>query len=165
MEKRRLTERNHSATHLAAQGFVRGLRRARQSAGLLCRRSLSPFRLLSSTRKLSKEELSLIEAEGQREDRGSDPEKTEVLPIEEAKKLGAEMEFAEKYGAVVRVVEFGDIQQGILRWHPCQKHQRYRRLCPRERRSDPRKTNSRPSMRRISRRKPTSSLAFLWWPK
>jgi alanyl-tRNA synthetase len=27
------------------------------------------------------------------------PGKTEVLPIEEAKKLGAEMEFTEKYGS------------------------------------------------------------------
>jgi alanyl-tRNA synthetase len=106
-ENRRLTERNHSATHLvhAALGHVLG-EHVNQMGSFV-----DPDYLrfdFAFSRKLSKDELSSLEKEVNEEIAKAIPEKTEVLPIEEAKKVGAEMEFAEKYGSTVRVVTFGD---------------------------------------------------------
>lgn len=105
--KRALTARNHSATHLlhAAIGEVLGTHVDQK--GSFVNQDYLRFDF-SSLSKISKEDLRKIEdkvnlliAEGIEEE-------TKVLPIEEAKKLGAEMEFSEKYGDVVRVVCFGD---------------------------------------------------------
>jgi alanyl-tRNA synthetase len=106
-QKRRLTERNHSATHLLHKALCEVLGGEVKQLGSYVDDAYLRFDF-GSTRKLSSEELLTIERKVNEKIAEAIPEKTEVLPIEEAKKLGAEMEFAEKYGAVVRVVEFGD---------------------------------------------------------
>jgi len=105
--RRHLIERNHSATHLlhAALGHVLGAHVDQK--GSFVNEDYLRFDFAFS-RKLSAEELKEIEREVNVKIAEAIPEITEVLPIEEAKKKGAEMEFAEKYGDSVRVVEFGD---------------------------------------------------------
>lgn len=105
--KRELTRRNHSATHLlhAAIGNVLG-EHVDQKGSYVDENVLRfDFSLLN---KLSEEQLSKIEEEVNEQIALGIPGVTEVLPIEEAKKRGAEMEFSEKYGDIVRVVEFGE---------------------------------------------------------
>ncbi len=106
-KKRALIERNHSATHLlhAALGHV--LKSHVEQKGSYVDENYLRFDF-SSMRKLTEEELSAIEVEVNEKIAEAIEEVTEVLPLEEAKKLGAEMEFAEKYGDTVRVVEFGE---------------------------------------------------------
>lgn len=106
-KRRHLIERNHSATHLlhAALGHVLGTHVDQK--GSFVNEDYLRFDFAFS-RKLSAEELKEIEEEVNGKIADAIPEVTEVLPIEEAKKKGAKMEFAEKYGESVRVVEFGD---------------------------------------------------------
>lgn len=103
--KRRLTARNHSATHLlhAAIGEVLGTH-VDQKGSYVDEEALR-FDYTALTRT-TPEQLKAIETLVNRKIVESIEEKTLVLPIEEAKKLGAEMEFSEKYGDVVRVVTF-----------------------------------------------------------
>jgi alanyl-tRNA synthetase len=105
--KRRLVERNHSATHLLHKALCDVLKSHVDQKGSYVDENYLRFDF-SASRKLTGQELQAIEEEVNAKIALAIPEKTEVLPIEEAKKLGAEMEFAEKYGATVRVVEFGD---------------------------------------------------------
>jgi alanyl-tRNA synthetase len=106
-ENRRLTERNHSATHLvhAALGHVLGEHVNQMGSYVDPEYLRFDFQF---SRKLTKEEILALEKEVNEKIALAIPEKTDVLPIEEAKKVGAEMEFAEKYGSTVRVVTFGD---------------------------------------------------------
>ncbi len=104
---RELTARNHSATHLlhAAIGNVLGSHVDQKGSYV----DSSYLRFdFSAMEKLSDEQLKSIENEVNEKILEGIEEVTEILPIEEAKKLGAEMEFSEKYGDTVRVVEFGD---------------------------------------------------------
>jgi len=105
--KRRLTARNHSATHLlhAAIGEVLGTHVDQK--GSYVDEDILRFDYSSLT-KTTPEQLKKIEELVNEKILESIEEKTLVLPIEEAKKLGAEMEFSEKYGDVVRVVTFSD---------------------------------------------------------
>jgi alanyl-tRNA synthetase len=110
VSRRRLIERNHSVTHLlhAALGTV--LKEHVDQKGSFVNEDYFRFDF-ALNRKVSDEEKAQIEKLVNDEIAMAIPEKTEVLPIEEAKKLGAEMEFSEKYGALVRVVEFGDVSK------------------------------------------------------
>jgi alanyl-tRNA synthetase len=105
--RRRLIERNHSATHLLHKALCDVLGGHVDQKGSYVDESYLRFDF-AFNRKLSAEELRSIEEEVNKKIAEAIPEVTEVLPIEEAKKRGAEMEFAEKYGSTVRVVEFGD---------------------------------------------------------
>ena len=107
VSKRRLIERNHSATHLLHKALGDVLQSHVDQKGSYVDDAYLRFDF-GFTRKLTGQELQAIEEEVNRKIAEAIPEKTEVLPIEEAKKRGAEMEFAEKYGATVRVVEFAD---------------------------------------------------------
>lgn len=104
--RRRLIERNHSATHLLHAALCEVLKEHIDQKGSFVDDNYLRFDFAFS-RKLSDEELRLVEEEVNDKIAEGISEITEVLPLEEAKKRGAEMEFSEKYGEKVRVVEFG----------------------------------------------------------
>ena len=98
---------NHTTTHLLDQALREVLgTHVEQKGSFVCPDYLRFD--FSALEKLSAEQLSAVEKEVNEKILEALPEVTEVLPIEEASKLGAEMEFEEKYGEKVRVVEFGD---------------------------------------------------------
>ena len=104
---RDLTARNHSATHLLHAAIGNVLGEHVDQKGSYVDSSYLRFDF-SCLEKLTDEQLRKIEEEVNEKILDGIEEVTEVLPIEDAKKLGAEMEFSEKYGDTVRVVEFGD---------------------------------------------------------
>jgi len=108
--KRRLTMRNHSATHLLHAAIGQVLGQHVDQKGSFVNEEYFRFDF-SAMAKLTTEQIKAIETIVNQEIAEAIPGKTEVLPIEEAKKLGAEMEFTEKYGALVRVVSFGDVSK------------------------------------------------------
>ncbi len=105
--RRRLIERNHSATHLMHSALSNVLNRHVDQKGSYVDENYLRFDY-PSDRKLTSDELKSIQKEVNDKISEAIEEKTLVLPIEEAKKLGAEMEFADKYGNEVRVVTFND---------------------------------------------------------
>ncbi len=109
-EKRRLTERNHSATHLLHAALNEVLGDHSHQKGSFVNEDYLRFDF-SSNRKLTSEELKSLEKIVNEKIFENIEENTEILPIEKAKELGAEMEFSEKYGDFVRVVEFGDFSK------------------------------------------------------
>jgi len=108
--KRKLTMRNHSATHLLHAALSHVLGRHVDQKGSFVNEDYFRFDF-SSMEKLSPDQIDEVEGIVNKEIAEALPERTEVLPLEEAKKLGAEMEFAEKYGSFVRVVSFGDVSK------------------------------------------------------
>ena len=106
-ERRRLIERNHSATHILHSALSNVLGKHVDQKGSYVDDEYLRFDY-SSDRKLSTEELKKVQKEVNDKIAEAIPEVTKVMPIEEAKKLGAEMEFADKYGSLVRVVTFGE---------------------------------------------------------
>lgn len=106
-ERRRLIERNHSATHLLHSALSNILSRHVEQKGSYVDSDYLRFDY-NADKKLGEEEIKRIQDEVNHCIEMGIEEKTLLLPIEEAKKLGAEMEFADKYGEEVRVVTFGD---------------------------------------------------------
>ena len=97
-EKRALSARNHSATHLLQKALRTVLGTHVEQAGS----SVNEERLrfdFSHFSAMTAEELQKVEGL---------PVKVENMPIEEARKTGAQALFGEKYGDVVRVVNMGD---------------------------------------------------------
>ncbi len=107
IERRHLIERNHSATHLLHSALAKVLGEHVDQKGSFVNDEYLRFDY-SASRKMTAEDLSSLEKEVNAKIEEAIEEVTEVLPIEEAKKIGAEMEFSEKYGETVRVVEFGE---------------------------------------------------------
>ena len=105
--RRHLIERNHSATHLLHSALGNILGEHVDQRGSFVNEEYLRFDY-SAPKKMSEEDLLALEKEVNAKIEEGIEEVTEVLPIEEAKKKGAEMEFAEKYGDTVRVVEFGE---------------------------------------------------------
>ncbi len=106
-KRRHLIMRNHSATHLlhAAIGNVIGTHVDQKGSFVNDEYLRFDF---TAMKALTEEQRKAIEKEVNDKILEAIPEITHVLPIEEAKKLGAEMEFSEKYGETVRVVTFGE---------------------------------------------------------
>ncbi len=110
-DKRRvLITRNHSSVHLLQQALIEVLGDHIAQHGSYVSDEYSHFDF-SHFKKVSEEELAEVErkvnawiAEGIKEE-------TKVLPIEEARKLGAKALFNDKYGDTVRVVMFGDVSK------------------------------------------------------
>lgn len=105
-EARRMTEANHSATHLLHRALNQVIGESAQQAGSL----VDPERLrfdFSYFKSLTPEELEQIEYLVNEEIRASLPVSQTIMPISDAKQTGAKMLFTEKYGDTVRVITMG----------------------------------------------------------
>ena len=108
VQRRDAIRRAHSATHLLQSALVQVLGDHCHQAGSL----VEPDRLrfdFSHYEAISKDNLKRIEQAVTESILAGLPVETLVLPIEEAKKLGATALFGEKYGDTVRVVKMGDV--------------------------------------------------------
>ena len=106
-EKRALSARNHSATHLLQKALRTVLGTHVEQAGS----SVNEDRLrfdFSHFSAMTAEELQKVEDMVNEQIAAGLPVDIENMPIEEARKTGAQALFGEKYGDVVRVVNMGD---------------------------------------------------------
>ena len=106
-ENRLLSGRNHSATHLLQKALRTVLGTHVEQAGSYVDASRLRFDFTHFS-ALSQEELKEVEEIVNKAIADALPVKVENLPIEEAKKTGAQALFGEKYGDIVRVVSMGD---------------------------------------------------------
>ncbi|MBS1546205.1 MAG: alanine--tRNA ligase [Bacteroidetes bacterium] len=106
--RRKLTRRNHSATHLLHHALRHVLGTHVEQKGSL----VAPDRLrfdISHFAKITPEELARVEAEVKAAVQADIPlEEFRDTPIGEARAMGAMALFGEKYGERVRVIKFGD---------------------------------------------------------
>ena len=103
-------EKNHSATHLLQSALIAVLGDECHQKGSFVNEDYLRFDF-SFLRKIEPIELKKVERLVNEYIAQGIEEKTLVLPIEEAKKVGAISLFDEKYGDEVRVVTFGDISK------------------------------------------------------
>jgi alanyl-tRNA synthetase len=99
--------RNHSATHLLHSALKAELGDHVAQAGSLVTADRLRFDF-SHFEAMTSEQLANVEASVNKAILDALDITVQELPIDEAKKLGAEAQFGEKYGAVVRVVSMGD---------------------------------------------------------
>ena len=106
-EKRALSARNHSATHLLQKALRTVLGTHVEQAGS----SVNEDRLrfdFSHFSAMTAEEIQKVEELVNESISRSLPVIVKNMPIEEARKTGAQALFGEKYGDIVRVVNMGD---------------------------------------------------------
>ena len=108
--RRTLIARNHSSVHLLQQALteVLGDHIAQHGSYVTDEYSHFDFNHFS---KMSAEEIAEVERRVNNYIAQAIKEETYVLPIEEAKKMGAKALFDDKYGDTVRVVTFGDVSK------------------------------------------------------
>ena len=109
-EKRALSARNHSATHLLQKALRQVLGSHVEQAGS----SVNEYRLrfdFTHFSAMTKEELKQVEEIVNEQIMNCLPVRAENMPIEEARKTGAAALFGEKYGDIVRVVSMGDFSK------------------------------------------------------
>lgn len=109
-EKRALSARNHSATHLLQQALRRVLGNHIEQAGSSVNENRLRFDFTHFS-AMTKEELKQVEDIVNEQIMKCLPVKAENMPIEEARKTGAAALFGEKYGDIVRVVSMGDFSK------------------------------------------------------
>jgi alanyl-tRNA synthetase len=106
-ERRRKIRINHSATHILHYALREVLGSHIKQAGSRVGERNLRFDFTHNA-PISKDELREIETIINRYISENHLVKTNVMPIDEAKKMGAVALFGEKYGSVVRVVEIGN---------------------------------------------------------
>lgn len=105
-EKRRLTENNHSATHLLHAALKEVLGEHVQQKGSLVSEAVLRFDF-SHFSKMTEEEISAVEHIVNKKVRENIPLLVQQqVPLEKAKAMGATALFGEKYGEFVRVITF-----------------------------------------------------------
>ena len=105
-QKRALTERNHSATHLLQKALREVLGAHVEQAGSSVNEDRLRFDFTHFS-ALTQEELKQVETLVNEKIMAGLPVVCKNMPIEEARKTGAQALFGEKYGDVVRVVNMG----------------------------------------------------------
>lgn len=106
-EKRQLSARNHSATHLLQKALRTVLGNHVEQAGSSVNEDRLRFDFTHFS-AMSEEELKKTEELVNEKIQEALNVKAENMPIEEARKTGAQALFGEKYGDIVRVVNMGD---------------------------------------------------------
>ena len=109
-ENRRLSARNHSATHLLQKALRTVLGTHVEQAGSYVDAARLRFDFTHFS-ALTPEEIKNVEDIVNKAIADALPVKVENLPIEEAKKTGAQALFGEKYGDIVRVVSMGEFSK------------------------------------------------------
>ncbi len=109
-EKRKLITRNHSSVHLLQKALTDVLGDHIAQHGSFVSDEYSHFDFAHFA-KVTPEQLSEVEMKVNKWISEAIDCETKVLPIEEAKKLGARALFNDKYGDTVRVVCFGDVSK------------------------------------------------------
>ena len=108
--RRTLIARNHSSVHLLQQALTEVLGDHIAQHGSYVTDEYSHFDF-NHFNKMSAEEIAEVERRVNKYIAEAIKEETYVLPIEEAKKMGAKALFDDKYGDTVRVVTFGEVSK------------------------------------------------------
>ncbi|HOT95844.1 MAG TPA: alanine--tRNA ligase [bacterium] len=112
VEKRRATERNHTVTHLLHHALRTVLGEHVHQAGSLVAPDYVRFDF-THFEKVGEEQLRTIETIVNQEILRNRPVHWQVMPIEQAKALGAMALFGEKYSDQVRMVEVQDFSREL----------------------------------------------------
>jgi alanyl-tRNA synthetase len=110
--RRRATERNHTVTHLLHRALRAVLGEHVHQAGSLVAPDYMRFDF-THFEKMSAEQLEAVETMVNAEIVKNHPVSWQVLPLEQAKALGAMALFGEKYGDQVRMVEVRDFSREL----------------------------------------------------
>ena len=111
-DRRALTCKNHSATHLLQKALKMVLGGHVEQAGSYVAEDRLRFDF-THIQAMSKEEIAKVEEIVNREIENDIAVATDVMTLEDAKKTGAMALFGEKYGDTVRVVSMGDFSKEL----------------------------------------------------